>query len=73
MPFSFFSPEIRNYIRDMRNDIDEKEGELIMFEIIYTVALVIFAMAVAFVGAMTFTMNVKPLVVNEHEGFLQNR
>ncbi len=57
----------------MRNDIDEKEGELIMFEIIYTVALVIFAMAVAFVGAMTFTMNVKPLVVNEHEGFLQNR
>ncbi len=44
-----------------------------MFEIIYTVALVAFAMAVAFVGAMTLTMNVKPLVINEHEGFMETR
>lgn len=44
-----------------------------MFEVIYTVALVVFAMAVAFVGAITLTYEVKPLVINEHEGFLQNK
>ena len=44
-----------------------------MFELVYTVALVVFAMAVAFVGAVAFTYEVKPLVINEHEGFLQKK
>lgn len=44
-----------------------------MFEMIYTVLLVAFAIVVAFVGATTFTMEIQELKINEHEGFLQNR
>lgn len=44
-----------------------------MFEVIYTVLLVAFAMMVALVGATTFTMEIQELRINEHEGFLANR
>lgn len=44
-----------------------------MFDIITTALLVIFAIGVAFVGAMTFTMEIQPVRINETEGFLQNK